>query len=715
MGPKITGRIKLFAQIFIAVLTSSIYGQYLSHLNANKDDAIFTTYAAPLPRSAYKIDQGYHLEWYRSQDPVMFKSERGGSLGLAFRLNDDYRNRLYQLYTEPVITATYSDMVKFYYYPFQNVRVDVFFTVYSSALAIMQIEIVNEGDASIQLEIYPYYDHGRGQIENLQMVDPLAFGFEFVNKRDAWMDNHNIPLIENLKSIYLIDHKTHGKGVYESEDSFLRGINELEGTSDISGGKFLIFRKDLLLAPGEQKSIRVVRGLGDAQESYDQILSRCKQTMDVNLENILRDNEKTYSRIPVLNFSNKDYENLYWNAFSLIRQCIMPPEGACSYNYYVFSREPKWGWGYGGQVFHESLVMLAYAYMDPESAMNSQRVYMERQEPNGYINYRTGPYLNEQIEHNGDLTSSAPWYNYQNYEIFKITGDKKFLEQAYFSGKKFYNYFSSRRDSNKNGLSEWGAHAVLESVRDGRVAVWDRVDWPSNFEGPDINAMMVMEAKALANMALELGFTDEEQEWKSNAEQRRKLINRYLWDRRTGFYYNIDKNDLDFSFKNKNDLKIKEIIGFLPLWAGVATKKQADRLIKVMTDPDEFWRPFGVPTLTARDEYYNPIGYWNGPIWIQWQYLLFRGLLDYGYVDEAVELAERVIDNVIHQLKVDHNFWEFYSADDYQAGWNKTYIWTGIVARMLIDLDQINESIQSRKKRKPRQTRKSLSLERGAA
>ncbi len=39
-----------------------------------------------------------------------------------------------------------------------------------------------------------------------------------------------------------------------------------------------------------------------------------------------------------------------------------------------FSREPKWGWGYGGQVFHESLVMLAYAFMDPESAMNSQRV-----------------------------------------------------------------------------------------------------------------------------------------------------------------------------------------------------------------------------------------------------------------------------------------------------------------------------------------------------
>ena len=687
---KAAERIKWFATVCLALSISSAYGQYLSNLNADKDDAVFTTYAAPLSRSAYKIDQGYHLAWYRSQDPVLFKSEKGGSLGLAFRLNDDYRNRLYQFYKEPIITATYSDMVKFYYYPFQNLRVDVFFTVYSSSLTIMQIEIINEGSTSIKLELYPYYSHETGRIEKLGMVDSLAFGFEFVNKRDAWMDDHDIPLIENLRSIYLIDQKTHGKGVYESEKSFLKGINDLADTADLSGGKFFIFLNDISLSPGEQKSIRIVRGVSDVKKSYNQLRSQCRQAIDFNLENVLRDNEKTYSRIPILNFSNKDYKNLYWNAFSLIRQCIMPPEGACNYNYYVFSREPKWGWGYGGQVFHESLVMLAYAHMDPESAMDSQRVYMERQGPNGYINYRTGPYLNEQIEHNGDFTSSAPWYNYQNYEIFKITGDRKFLEQAYLSGKKFYNYYSSRRDSNNNGLSEWGAHAELESVRDGRVAVWDRIGWPSNFEGPDINAMMVMEAKSLTNMAHELRLTDEEHQWKSIAERRSRLINHHLWDKRTGFYYNIDKNDLDFSFNNNNDLKVKEIIGFLPLWAGIATKKQAHDLIKVMTDPHEFWRPFGVPTLTAKDEYYNPIGYWNGPIWIQWQYLLFRGLLDYGYVDEAVELAERVMDNVIHQLKVDHNFWEFYSADDYQAGWHKNYIWTGIVARMLIDLDQIN-------------------------
>ena len=66
------------------------------------------------------------------------------------------------------------------------------------------------------------------------------------------------------------------------------------------------------------------------------------------------------------------------------------------------------------------------------------------------------------------------------------------------------------------------------------------------------------------------------------------------------------------------------------MWAGVADSTQVRQLVNVMTDTTEFWRPFGVPSLSAKDDYYNPIGYWNGPVWVQWDYLLFRGLLDHG-------------------------------------------------------------------------------------
>ncbi|PKL79292.1 MAG: hypothetical protein CVV25_08595 [Ignavibacteriae bacterium HGW-Ignavibacteriae-4] len=687
--------------IYIIILScsSTFFAQnYLSNLSATKDDPIYTNYAAPISRSEYKTDQAYQMMWFDQERGIDFVSSDGGELCLAFKVGNEIRYKLGQFYKEPIITASYSDLVKLHYYPFEGVNVEVVFNVYSSRVAIENIKITNESKNIIDLSLLPFFQLTTSPlIEPQYLLSENAFVFKHNKKRDGWMQEHNIPLSENLKSVYMIDDKPVSWGGYSTmetvkkndlpgmlKDIISGGLNNME---NITSSKILAFESKYKLNAGESASLRIVRGMDLSSKEIGELVLESKSCMDKDLNSIILDDEKYYEKIPRIVFKDKDDEMLYWNAFTLIRQCMMPPENECNYNYYVFSREPKWGWGYGGQVFHESLVMLAYAYMDPVGAMNSQRVYMERQREDGYINYRTGPYLNETIEHEGQYTSSAPWYNYQNYEIYKITKDKKFLKEAYESGKKFYNYYINNRDSDNDGLCEWGAHAVLECVRDARVAVWDRVGWPSNFEGMDLNVMLVNEAKALCSMSEELGLSDESKKWNTDAQTRTELINKTFWDSETNFYYQVDKNDDDFTYKNTNDLKIKEIIGFLPLWANVATPERAELLLKQMKDPDEFWRPYGVPTLSAKDPYYNPMGYWNGPVWVQWQYLLLRGLLDYKYNIEAKELVNKVLDNVIHQLKTDHYFWEFYSPDDYQAGWNKTYIWTGIVARMLIDLN----------------------------
>lgn len=688
-------------RILLVILFSSISinaQHFLSNLNAIKDSPVYTAYASATERTNYKLDQGYSLSWFDPEKGIGFESKDGGNIYYAFKSGGTVRYLLKELYKEPVITASYSDLVKFYFYPFKDVRVEAMFVVYSSQFTVHSLKITNESNRNIDLTVYPHFE-----LRAISKLDytPKDYLFTFNHKknRDGWMKEHSIPYVENLQSILSFSEIPDNYGAYQflqnktadtsrvlQKSFLLKTLNNSVSQSNVS---VIAFQKSIHLVPGQSKEFRIVRGLKEEGNNSDRLSVISKQLMKVDLDRMISENEKLYSKIPIIKFSDKNKEMLYWNAFSLIRQCMMKPEGESSYKYYVFSREPKWGWGYGGQVFHESLVMLAYAFMDPVGAMNSQRVYMERQRADGYINYRTGPYLNEQIIHNGEYTSSAPWFNYINYEIYKITGDKKFLRDAYESGKKFYNWYTSRRDSNNNGLASWGGHAELESVRDARVAVWDKVGWASNFEGPDVNSMLVMEEKSLAAMAGILGLKNEAADWERKSIERSVLINKYLWDDETEFYYNVNKINQLFTFKNKDDLKIKEIIGFLPMWAGVASKEQVEKLIKSLTNKDEFWRRFGVPTLSAKDDYYNPISYWNGPIWVQWQYLIFRGLIDYGYKELAKELAEKVIDNIINQLKVDHYFWEFYSADDYQAGWNKTYIWTGIVARFLIDLETL--------------------------
>ncbi len=685
--------------IFLFFLTHNIFvaQNYLSNLNATKNDPIYTAYAAPIERSNYKLDQAYSLSWLNPEKPIGFESKDGGNIYYGFKLNNSIRYQLKDFYKEPVITASYSDLVKLYFYPFKDIMVEAQFIVYSSQFSVHSLKIINEGNTEIEVDLYPFFQHTTELKELIYSENKNSFVFNHNKTRDGWMKEHSIPYSENLQSVFELSEKADSYGSYQYfsanstdttkilQKSF--SLQNLKNRIDENSTVFS-FHKRIHLNAGEKKEIRIVRGLEEGNQG-DRLSVISYKLMNVALEEFISADEKTYSRIPRLKFSNKEKEMLYWNAFSLMRQCMMKPEGESNYNYYVFSREPKWGWGYGGQVFHESLSMLAYVFMDPVSAMNSQRIYIERQREDGYINYRTGPYLNEEIIYNGEFTSSAPWFNYINYEIYKVTGDKIFLQEAYKSGKKFYNWYTSRRDSNKNGLASWGGHAELESVRDARVAVWDKVGWASNFEGPDINSMLVMEEKSLAAIADILGYKNESIEWGEKSMMRSVLINKYLWDDSTKFYYNVNKNDQSFSFNLKDDLKKKEIIGFLPIWAGVSDKEKVNELMKSLLNQEEFWRRFGIPTLSAKDDYYNPIGYWNGPIWVPWQYLIFRGLLDYGYKTEAKQLAEKVMENIIYHLKTDHYFWEFYSADEYQAGWNKTYIWTGLIARFMIDLDSL--------------------------
>lgn len=268
---------------------------------------------------------------------------------------------------------------------------------------------------------------------------------------------------------------------------FIQGETGEPLTSDVPFAKVAAFKHLLQFEGGAMKSLRFVRGVAPLNVGTDSLVQAARGLLNQPLDPYQQTNEQFFAKTPVPRFENPDKEALYWSAINMMRQVFYPPEGKSSYNYYVFSREPTWGWGHGGQVFHESIAMLAYADVDPMGAMNAQRVYLERQYPNGYINYRTGSYLDEIIEHNGQLTTSAPWYAWLNWEIYRMTQDTVFLREMYGSSKRLFRFIVGNRDSDGDGLCEWGGHAVLESVRDALVAVWDEVGFPTNFESLDLN------------------------------------------------------------------------------------------------------------------------------------------------------------------------------------------------------------------------------------
>ena len=676
--------------IFLSALTGlnrlpAQSGPFLSHLTAGRHFPLYTGYAAAMQRSSFILDEGYRLRYDVDSLAPAFVTDNAGETGWAFSENGQWVYRAEQYYLQPVITVSYPDMVIYHCYPFRDVRVEVGLVVHSSAAAFWKIKITNNSNQTRQLDVASFIRNGPGVFQQIYS-DPSKGTLLFTHKEepDGWTKQHHIPYVDSIRDLFSISRKdgltvTTGLPFLQHE-----GVAKAKQLTDSSHA--VAFMQHWTVPPHHSDSFRLFRIVQPADHSPAQLLRLADSLSSVPVQYYQKENEALFSHTPVAPCNDTALKALYWSACNMMRQVFYPPEGNLKHNYYVFSREPQWGWGHGGQVFHESIAMLAYAFIDPQSAMNSMRVFAERQYPNGYINYRTGAYLDEQIEYKGQLTSSAPWYAWLNWEVYQITKDTAFLREMYSSSKRFYDFYTSHRDTDHDGLCEWGGEAVLESVRDGLVAVWDQVGYPASFEALDLNCMLVMEAKSLEKMAVQLHLPEEAAAWRKDYRQRSRLINQTFWDPVNHFYYNVDKTTHTFTYKKKDDLKRDEIIGFLPLWAGVADKKQAAWLVKHLTDTASFWRRYGIPSLSAADPYYNPRGYWNGPVWVQWNYLIERGLLDYGYKKVAQQLVQKVSDNMIAVLKKDHELWEFYDPDSVWGGYHRTYIWAGIINRMIMDL-----------------------------
>ena len=87
----------------------------------------------------------------------------------------------------------------------------------------------------------------------------------------------------------------------------------------------------------------------------------------------------------------------------------------------------------------------------------------------------------------------------------------------------------------------------------------------------------------------------------------------------------------------------------MAMWAGIATAGEAKEMVlRHYKDTLSFNAPAGIRTLSQQEKMYNvkasgnPSS-WQGPVWINVNYLVFRGLVRYGFVAEARELAEKTI------------------------------------------------------------------------
>ncbi|MCX6307069.1 MAG: trehalase family glycosidase [Bacteroidetes bacterium] len=683
-------------------------------ISAQANDPLYTTYAAAMSRSRLYGDKAYKMDYFSDCRPVSYSSDHAGSMFCIWKIDEVVIPTIGEFLVKPAVRFSFPDMAILEYEPIRGIRVKETFFVYSSSVAMVDMEIKNTDKILHDVTAYPVLETGNDSLEIIR-YDKSADGY--ITQRyespyrliSSLKVEYGYPL--KVRDFFTCNRKTESHGGYSGDmNDFYNSIKtdfysskrvdslnmKPEGLVD-----FIALQMKKRLNPGESVSFRYLRGFEDQKEDAATLIRTVDSVKNFMLRTYYEDNLILYARVPRIVFKTQAEKLAYLSAFNLARGCMYPPSGKTKYNFYVFSRNPLWGWGHGHQVLHESLSMIAYAWMDPKSAEGSQRVYMEQQREDGLIAYRHGPRGLQDYPHQNVPTTSAPFFSWINLEVYKAGKDKQFLNDAYASGTRYVDWLIQNRDTDHDGTFEWGPNGIIENVRDWYNAVFqvsaeryldvDKEDISDELECLDLTLMVIKEERSLSKMADLLGKNTEAKKWQGLADSTSKLVNERMWDESTGFYYSVNKKDHSFQFMTR-DLKRQEIIGFLALWAEAAPKDRAARLVQTLTDTTKFWRKYGVPTLSARDPWYSPyVDYcckWNGPVWMLWDYMVYDGLKRYGYNDQAHQVAGKMVSAVTVQLSKNHNYWESYSPDNEVLNCPPNYIWDAIIAKLLMDENQ---------------------------
>ncbi len=301
--------------------------------------------------------------------------------------------------------------------------------------------------------------------------------------------------------------------------------------------------------------------------------------------------------------------------------------------------------------------------------------------------------------------SMPPLGGWMIWKTQALAPDLDWLRPTYARLRKWHAWWMKHRDGNGDGLLEWGSDpvpryefpqllpynpslqytakcAMYESGLDNSP-MYDDVPFSrqaerGTFELADValNSYYAMECEGLAAMADALGRPKEAQAYRREWEEMRRRVNATLWDESRGIYAN---RHWDGRFSDRISPT-----SFFPLIAGLASREQAERLIREhLLNEAEFWGTYVVPAIARSDPAFGDNDYWRGRIWGPFNFLVAEGLRRYRFDREASELARKGLDMFMANWRKDGGVYENYNAVTGEGGdvWNaaRLYHWGGLM------------------------------------
>jgi alpha,alpha-trehalase len=162
-----------------------------------------------------------------------------------------------------------------------------------------------------------------------------------------------------------------------------------------------------------------------------------------------------------------------------------------------------------------------------------------------------------------------------------------------------------------------------------------------------LNSLLYKTEKDLEQISRWLGHADDAERWNKRADERKKLITKYLWNQGQGLFF-------DFNFMTKQMSDYKYASTFYPLWAGLATPEQAKA---VAANLKVFEQPGGLPMSTI-----DTGAQWDLPYgWGNIEMVAIDGLRRYGDNADADRVSYDFLSTVAENFRRDGEIREKYN------------------------------------------------------
>ena len=374
----------------------------------------------------------------------------------------------------------------------------------------------------------------------------------------------------------------------------------------------------------------------------------------------------------------------------------------------------QWNWDSG-------FIAIGLAHFDMAKAKQEITTLLDAQWQNGFLPHiifhtETDSYFPGADFHRSDLhpqsskkykstgMTQPPVTGFVLQEIYKISKDKKatlkFIEGVIDKVNDNHNYFYKNRDPKNEGLvyiyHNWESGTDNSPIWDD---IWKTMNSPeytferrdtthvdaserpskreydhylyiidiaknNNYndkkiaelspflvQDPLFNSMLIKSNQSLIELYQLIGANQEKiaqlQRWNAKAI---KTFNEKLFDNELGAYIHYD-------LRNNKPLRFVSSSSFSPIYANIPTKELAEILVKTMMDKFGKDDQYLCASFDPTNERFSPKKYWRGPVWVNLNWMLYKGLKQYRFND----IAKRIKEDTIEMIEK-NGFYEYFDS-----------------------------------------------------